>query len=88
MRKNRDELLSPSLRAVPILLRCVSLCLNAAAAEFDSSSLSSSSASSPSVSECVLQVRLWLVQRDLYRVVRMVMEKVLSKVFVFRRLVY
>ena len=53
VRRNRDMLMEPSLRAIPVLLRCVSLCLNAG--EFDSSV---SSASNPSISECVLQVKL------------------------------
>ena len=39
------------MRAIPVLLRCVSLCLNAG--EFDSSV---SSASNPSISESILQV--------------------------------
>ena len=53
VRRNRDELMEPSMRAIPVLLRCVSLCLNAG--EFDTSV---SSASNPSISECILQVNL------------------------------
>lgn len=59
VRRNREMLMEPSLRAIPVLLRCVTLCLNAG--EFDSTV---SSASNPSISECVLQVNLILWYPD------------------------
>jgi hypothetical protein len=49
VRKNREKLLNPELRAIPILLRCMRLSLSAGEVE-------SSSASGPSISEAVLQV--------------------------------